>query len=142
MRTIVISTDTFAAIWSHRGPGEETEEAILRRILGIESSAPDETHPSSQTRGGFDDGRNGVHFPEGFEIFRTYKGKEYRAQATGGKWLLVNDGVRYRSLHKLSSAVVTGNENSWNNWKYRLPDGGEAFIRTLRDETKIVRRTQ
>ena len=33
MRDIRISTDTFAAIWSLRAPGENDEEAILSRIL-------------------------------------------------------------------------------------------------------------
>lgn len=33
MRTIEISTDVFSRIWSLRSPGEETEDAILRRVL-------------------------------------------------------------------------------------------------------------
>ncbi len=140
MRTIAISTDTFAAIWSHRRFGEETEEAILRRILGVEGTTATDARAPLQPAGGFNDERNGIHFPEGFEIFRIYKGQEFRAQAAGGKWLLVKDGIHYPSLHKLSSAVVQGNENSWNNWKYRQPDGTEAFIRDLRDELKVARR--
>lgn len=33
MRSISVSTDTFARIWQLRAPGEESEEAILRRVL-------------------------------------------------------------------------------------------------------------
>ncbi|WDR03098.1 hypothetical protein PSQ19_02530 [Devosia algicola] len=32
-RTIPVSTEVFAAIWAARKTGEETEDAILRRIL-------------------------------------------------------------------------------------------------------------
>lgn len=35
MRTIEISTAVFAKIWSHRLDGEETENAILERILDV-----------------------------------------------------------------------------------------------------------
>lgn len=35
MRTIQISTEVFAKIWSHRTEGEEDEDAILRRLLGL-----------------------------------------------------------------------------------------------------------
>ena len=34
MKTISISTDTFAAIWAARKDGEDTEDAILSRLLG------------------------------------------------------------------------------------------------------------
>lgn len=37
MRTIDVTTDVFAKIWSHRTEGEETENEILRRILGLVS---------------------------------------------------------------------------------------------------------
>ena len=35
MRTIEISTDVFAAIWSRRAVGEQSEDQILRRLLGV-----------------------------------------------------------------------------------------------------------
>jgi hypothetical protein len=82
----------------------------------------------------------GVHFDEGDEIFRTYKGKEYRARATGGGWLLLNDEATYPSLHKLSWAVVGGRENAWTNWRMKMADGSEAFIDSLRPEEKVRRR--
>lgn len=129
MRTISISTDVFAAIWARRQPGEDTEDAILRGVLGLSGSSQE---PPPSATGGFRDDRNGVTFPEGFEIFRVYKGREYRARATANAWLLLSDMRSYPSLHKLSSAVVSGNENSWQNWKCHLPDGREAFIDALR----------
>lgn len=35
MRTIDISTDVFSAIWKNRLAGEESEDAILRRLLQV-----------------------------------------------------------------------------------------------------------
>ena len=131
MRSIGVSTAVFAAIWSERQKGEETEDAILRRILKVDPSKA-EAYQTAVL--GFRDERSGVDFPEGFEIFRTYKGKEYRAQATRGRWLLTNNHTTYSSLHKLSSAVVSGNENSWQNWKYQRHDGTEGLIDRLRGE--------
>jgi hypothetical protein len=36
MRSIDISTDVFSAIWKNRISGEESEDAILRRLLAVE----------------------------------------------------------------------------------------------------------
>jgi len=41
MRSIEVGTDVFAKIWSHREDGEETEDAILRRLLGIADPTKD-----------------------------------------------------------------------------------------------------
>lgn len=129
MRTINVSTSTYAALWSQRRPGEESEEAILRRLLQVSDDQPPEDFEGEITSGmprGFVDQRNRVVFAEGTEIFRTYKGTEYRAVARGGRWLLLNTKRSYSSLHKLSSAVVEGNENSWLNWKTDL--GGQVVL--------------
>ena len=37
MRNIRVSTDVFAEIWSQRREGENSEDAVLRRVLGISS---------------------------------------------------------------------------------------------------------
>jgi negative regulator of replication initiation len=36
MRTIELDTDVFSRIWAHRAEGEETENEILRRLLGAQ----------------------------------------------------------------------------------------------------------
>jgi hypothetical protein len=38
MRSINISTDVFAKIWANRMEGEESEDAILARLLGVRPS--------------------------------------------------------------------------------------------------------
>lgn len=139
MRTIPVSTEVFSAIWAARQDGEETEDDVLRRVLGCSPKATETVTASSQKQG-IDIPQFGVNFPEGFEIYRTYKGNEFRARVTNGEWFLLNNNRRYPSLHKLSKAVVGGRENSWNNWKYLTPEGRDALIDKLRDPSKIERR--
>src|SRR5260370_42690897 len=88
MRSIQVSTDTFAAIWVDRRAGENSEDAILRRKFNVEVAQTDVHAPSSAHRPspsvGFYDRRYALAFPEGFEIFRHFKGSDYSAKATSG----------------------------------------------------------
>lgn len=152
MRTISISTAVFAAIWAARKEGEESEDAILSRLLvgpmttnsNFEQSSivPLQSKPLAtiENTSGYFEPKYNVKFAEGEEIFRTYKGKEYRARATQGAWLLINDKKLYPSLHKLSWSVVGGHENAWHNWKCKSHDGKAMFIHSLRPDDKVQRR--
>jgi hypothetical protein len=133
-RTLTVSTDVFAAIWARRQDGEDSEEEILRRILGCQSfdkeSAPNLT---AKNKGGVHDTRNGVHFPRGFVAMRTYKRRQYEAVAEDGAWLRKDNGKRYPTLNQLNASIAAGAENVWNgNWKYRADDGSLRSIGTLR----------
>jgi len=44
MRTIEISTDVFAKIWAQRTNGEESENQILQRLLGVQDTHPTKLH--------------------------------------------------------------------------------------------------
>ena len=126
-RTITLSTAVFAAIWAERRDGEETEDAILRRLLGCGDGV------GANGGRGVRDARNDVHFPEGFEIFRTYKRREYKATARAGVWVREDTGERYPTLNRLNESIASGNENVWNgSWKYRTPDGSFRSIDSLR----------
>ncbi|MCY4318107.1 MAG: hypothetical protein OXE76_02735 [Alphaproteobacteria bacterium] len=131
-RTVTVSTAVFAAIWANRREGEETENAILSRMLGCGGEAgANET--VAEGDGGVHDSRNNAHFPEGFEVFRNYKRREYKAIARQGVWLREDTGDRYPTLNQLNESIVSGNENVWNgNWKYRTPEGVWRSIDTLR----------
>ncbi len=134
-RTISISTDVYAAIWAARRPGEENENAILERVLDCraEASIPNVERREASSGTGFYDMRHDVHFDEGFEAFRTYKGKEYSAVATNGSWLRRDNGKKYASLNRLNDSIVAGAENVWNgNWKFRSIDGSIKSINSLR----------
>lgn len=132
-RQIEISTDVFASIWANRQEGEESENDILHRILNdISGKGP--SLPSNEEAGGVHDTRNGVYFKEGFEVFRNYKGKQYRAVANAGVWRRADTNETYPSLSALNQSIVSGNENIWNgNWKYHADDGKSHSINMLRE---------
>ena len=141
MRSINVSTEVFAAIWAARQPGEETEDDILRRVLGGKKPILKPRQDTSVDGSGFRDRRYDVHFSEGFEIFRTYLGKDYRARATNGTWLLLNDGNRYDSLNELSRAIGAKTENAWFNWFFLAPGGEPKRVSDMRDPSRIHRRS-
>lgn len=129
-KTPTVSTDVFAAIWANRQSGKETEDAILRRLLGYERVS--RVNASTSIDGGVCDVRNDVHCPEGFEAFGHYKRKEYKAIASGGAWVREDTGERYATLNQLNESIVSGNENVWNgNWNYRTPEGSFRSNDTL-----------
>jgi hypothetical protein len=146
MRTIQVSTDTFAAIWADRRAGENSEDAIIRRKFNVEASPAELQDAPSSAAGrrsppgpGYYDRRFGVPFAEGFEIFRHYKGTDYSAKATSGAWLFMNTGDLYPSLNGLSKAIGA-HEDAWHGWRYRDEDGKVHPIADLRDESKITKR--
>jgi hypothetical protein len=134
MRSIQVSTDTYAAIWGARRAGEDTEDEILRRILQVKSVLPVASPPAKI---GFADPRFGIKLPEGFEIFRTYKGVAFQAKALGGKWVLDATGKSYPSLNQLSRAVTGKIENAWQNWYYVDATGKRQLVSGLRPQTTL-----
>jgi len=131
IRSISVSTEVFAAIWASRREGEESEDAILRRTFGCQSQPLRQAEPVAGR--GVQDLRNGVNFPEGFEIFRTYKRRDYAAQARNGNWLRLDNGQTFPTLNQLNASIAAGSENVWNgNWKYRHSDGTLRSIAELR----------
>jgi hypothetical protein len=134
MRNINVSSAVFAAIWKAHKDGEETEDAILRRILKLPVGKLTETPPTGGRMGGFYDERSGTHFPEGMRIFRTYKGHKVEALANLDRWYVASTGQSFHSLHKLSQSVNIGsNENAWANWKYRDENGVDHLIAVWRE---------
>ncbi|MBO6561153.1 MAG: hypothetical protein JJ959_11475 [Nisaea sp.] len=141
MKSIMVSTPVFAAIWSARAEGEETEDQILRRVLQLPDASPEAgveapAEPSI-ARDGFVATRYNVRFPEGFKIHRIYKGQRHEAVATGGAWKLLPSGQRFHSLVKLSKGIGTKTENVWRNWLFTDSDGNEKQISDLRDPSTI-----
>lgn len=146
-RPILISMDVFAALWARRKPGEDSENAILERMLGLPKGPPlppqmglmraqRQAAGRGDGEGGIVNARFGVHFPAGFEIFRTYKGKTHKAMVQDGSWVM--NGMRFPSLYALSTEVVDANENPWVHWKYRDADGQERLISNLRGPAPVT----
>lgn len=139
MRQITVSTEVFAEIWRRHKPGQDAEDDILRAELKLPARKK-ESQSVSADEGGFTDHKFNVTVSKGFEIFRIYKGREYRALASGGKWVLSSNNISYLSLNKLSRAVTNGPENAWVNWKFRDKSGTEKLIDTLRSSDKVASR--
>lgn len=133
MKTITVSSAVFAAIWKAHKDGDESEDAILRRLLKLPPGPPPTISESGAGRlGGFYDERSGVHFPQGMRIFRTYRNHRYEAFAESDRWFVRASGKTYHSLNKLSRSVHDGEENAWLNWKYKDEEGKEHLIDELR----------
>ncbi len=140
MRSIQVSTDVFAALWAARQGNEQTEDEILRSLLDLkpaEKRAEPATEPPPKI--GFADQRNGLEFPEGFEVFRNYLGTEYRARATNGAWQRVDSGKRYPSLNTLNQSIGAKFQNAWRSW-YCIDGGKKKLLHDLRKEENINRR--
>ena len=126
-----MSTSVYALIWANREKGEETEDAILGRLLGARPEPAASAAPVAG--GGVIDGRSGVHFPEGFRIFRRYKGGDFAAVATAGQWRREDTGKLYPTLNQLNGSIAAGAENVWNgNWKFQDTDSLIKPIGALR----------
>ena len=136
MRQIEVSVDVFAAIWATRKDGENSENDVLRRILGLAETTPAKTLPPPQEEAGFKDARFRVELPEGFEIYRVYKGQEIRARASKGKLELIGSGQFFPSFNQLSRAATGNIENAWKNWFFIGRDGKRHPIEGLRSDSK------
>lgn len=129
MRSITVSADVFAAIWKVRRQGEETEDAILRRIFKLPRAPLFEAAMPGSRIGGFYDERSGTHFPENMRIHRMHKGHRVEAIAHLDRWFIPATGKSFHSLNALSKHVnQTSNENAWVSWKYKDESGKEHLI--------------
>ncbi len=143
MRDIKVSTGVFARIWSLRAEGEDTENAILQRVLWESSSSGPSTSlllSSSKHSGGLHDQRFGVTFREGFQIERSYLGREYRASVQNGQWVIEGVPGRFSKLNELSRAIGTKTENAWANWFYNDGSGRRRQVSDLRNPEAISSR--
>ncbi|MBC8339651.1 MAG: hypothetical protein ISR51_05440 [Rhodospirillales bacterium] len=146
MPQLTISEDVMERLRAACRDGEADEAQTLRRLLGCppEPASGSVTALSgpTATHGDFIDATYGVRFPEGFRIFRTYKGHAYAARVTGGRWVLEGGGPAgaFNSLNRLSQAVIDGNENAWMFWFYQNADGQRRRISELRDPALVQRR--
>ncbi len=133
MKQIAISNALYGALWTRATEADKTEEDILRRLLNPSSpatapvTAPTVPAPlpalGNHQPIGFFDPRSGLKFPEGFTVFRTYKGSDFRAEAKGGKWRLMGHPEPFGSLAAMSDHIGAKTENAWMGWRYTRPDG-------------------
>ncbi|MEQ1622970.1 MAG: hypothetical protein ABL919_16365 [Methylococcales bacterium] len=137
MRNVQVSVDVFQSIWAARKPGQDSEDAILRGVFGLKPA--EEPNRDMTVTVGFYDPRYGVEIPNGFEIFRKFKGKTYKAQAIQGFWVLGR--TSYPTLNELNKSLGGGAENAWKAWWYRDDKGRRRPLSDLRDQNTIIRRS-
>lgn len=137
MRTIQVSDPTYAALWAAWREGDDGEEGVIRRLLGVETKT---SSAASSSAKGYRDPRYGVEFPVGFEIFRTYKGRHFRAVVKeNGLFHNTTTNRTATSLNQLSGHIGAPTENAWLGWQYL--DGDKTRpIADLRDQSKVRRR--
>ena len=142
MRSIQVSLDVFQAIWSARKPGQDSEDAILRRVFKLPEADPKVPERDIMVTVGFHDPRYGVKLDPGFTIFRNYKGKHYTATAVQGFWLSAADGKMYGTLNELNKSIgIEGAENAWKAWQYTERSSlRRKPLSDLRDPSTIIRR--
>src|SRR5215831_11517324 len=139
MRTIEVSTDVFAALWAARQDNEQSEDEILRTLLKLKP-AEKPTAPPARPKIGYADPRNGLQFPEGFEVFRNYLGTTYRARAINGAWVREDNGEAYPSLNALNQSVGAKFQNAWRSW-YCMENGKKKLLHDMRDPRNIHTRS-
>jgi hypothetical protein len=139
MRNIAVSTDVYAAIWADRQPGEESENDILARKYSVAKHQPDR---DLITTVGFHDPKFGVKLEPGFQIYRTFKGRQLTATAVQGFWISSHDQKGYGSLNELSVAIGAGKENAWSAWFYDDAERGRRPVSDLRDPNTIKKKAR
>ena len=82
MDRLDISQDVLGKIRGLCRETGETENQVLRRLLESAPPRPD------KAGNGFTDATYAIHFPEGFNIFRIYKGHPFSARVVRGRWML------------------------------------------------------
>ena len=141
MRTIEISTDVFAKIWAQRIDGEESENQILQRLLGVHEFRPEEPQNAAEIRFKLkhkilwrDDVRDALAALGGAAALREiYAEVRKRRLSTGRSLPLNTDAIIRRELEYNSSdaTAFTGNRD----W-FRAVEGIGGGKWALREEAK------
>ncbi len=156
MRQIAIDFDIHKRIETERRSFDETENEILRRILGLpENLTP--TPSGYGTEKSVDRGleqsfarswwRKGVELPEGTRLRLVYPGVHASGRIRNGAWDIEGEREVFRSPSKSACTIVSKNRgreislNGWLHWEARRPsDSDWVLLNALRDKGKIDRR--
>ena len=149
-RKIAIDVDVHKLIEAARSVFGETQNDILRRLLGLDHGAPlfeprpaemPPIRPQRRAKGGGagDGGWSKVNrdchivfLPDGTELRAAYAGQTVHGEIVDGMWVIGGRG------HNSPSAALTANVttkaggkvnlNGWRHWEVRLP-GAETWTR-------------
>ena len=115
MATITVDFDVFKALTNLRASEEQTENDVLRKLLGlvpaVAISQPSANEPAWVCKG--------VAFPAGTKLRAVFKGKEYQGEVKDGAFLL--DGVQHTSPSSAAYSVTQSSVNGWKFWECFRP---------------------
>ncbi|WP_026379849.1 hypothetical protein [Afifella pfennigii] len=146
LNTIAVDMDVHKLIESARIEFEETQNEILRRLLGLEGGpgfagrhvlpgAPRRAKGGGAKEGGWSKiGRHGheVFLPNGTLLRAAYAGQTVEGVIEDGMWVVA--GERFNSPSAALIAHVRTREgrkvnlNGWRIWEVRVP-GGDRWLR-------------
>ncbi len=138
MKTIDIDIEVHKRIEADRTAFEESENEILRRLLGLPKF---DCHQA--IKGNFDEsgGRaawssGGVSLSHGSQLEMHYGGRKIEAKIDDGA--ILYNGERYKapSPAAIKAVVDCGGppaaRNGWNDWSVLLPSGTKRSISSMR----------
>lgn len=131
MHTISIDFDVFKQLTLRRATEEVTHNDVLRELLDL---PPVTSVGEASTRTNDEDVwvTQGVRFPSGTRLRKTYKGVAYTCEVDGAGLRL--DGRRYNSLSSAASALTGGPVNGWRFWECQRPgENGWVVAERLRN---------
>lgn len=130
-RTIEIDLDVHKAIEKARTSLEETENAILRRLLHLTTKTPPlPSGKSPKAPEGRPWAGKGVTLPHGTELRMNYRGQVLKGRIDNGIWSV--EGKRANSPSDAASQVATTKSggrpqlNGWIYWEVKRP-GDQAW---------------
>ena len=116
MRTIEIDFEVHKRIELERTGFNESPNAVLRRLLGINEASPASTKPAPSGRSW---AGKGVTLPHGTELRMEYNGRLYNGRIDHGRWLV--EGKEFKSPSAAASGVAitkAGRHTSLDGWIY------------------------
>ena len=153
-RTIAVDFDIHKMIEAERASFEETENAVLRRLLGLPELVVS-PHPTSEveTDGGASSYRpsarswrgKGVELPEGTALRLAHPRVESSGTIHNGVWIV--EGKKFRTPSSAACYVVSEamgrpmSVNGWLYWQVKRPtDSDWKPLNSLRPAEKVDRR--
>lgn len=133
MATIEVDFDVFKELTMRRKSESDTENDIIRELLGLNHSPQNfEAKPKLSESGVIDWVCKGVTFPHGTEFRATHKGQQFFGHVDNG-CLLVN-GNRFTSPSAAAVAITGNSVNGWIFWECLLPGTSRwKMIKKLRN---------
>jgi len=143
--TVDVDIDVHRVIEASRNSFAESRNAILRRLLHIDTPETGHADGSRAKGGGAADGGwskidrfgRSIFLPDGTTLRAAYAGRTVEGEIIGGMWVVAGHAYNSPSA-ALNSNVRTRdgnpvNLNGWRHWEVKVP-GREAWVRLNRFE--------